>query len=85
MPRTRLQEKFCEEPIDWLKALMLYKINIRKSYGMKELAAETNIGYSNLRRLMAKVDTQDWSREQRRSVCRVLHITEEQLKATAHF
>lgn len=85
MPRTKLQEKFCEEPIDWLKALMLYKINAKEGYSMKELAADSGIGYANLRRLMSAVDTQDWKREQRRSVCRVLHISEEQLKATAHF
>lgn len=85
MPRVKLQEKFCEEPIDWLKALMLYKINVKKGYSMKELAADTGIEYANLRRLMAMVDTMDWNREQRKSVCRVLHISEEQLKATAHF
>ena len=85
MAYTKLQQKFCEEPIDWLKALMLYRINEREGYSMKELAADSGIGYSNLRRLMAMVDTMDWNREQRKSVCRVLHISEEQLKATAHF
>ena len=85
MPRVKLQEKFCEDPIDWLKALMLYKINAKEGYSLKELAADSGIGYSNLRRLMAAVDTMDWSREQRKSVCRVLRISEEQLKATAHF
>lgn len=85
MPRTKLQEKFCEDPIDWLKALMLYKVNAREGYNLKLLAADTGISYTVIRQLMAMKDTQDWSREQRRSVCRVLHITEEQLKATAHF
>lgn len=85
MPRTKLQEKFVEEPIDWLKALMLYKINVRKGYGLKDLSADTGISYTVIRQLMALKDTQDWSRDQRRNVCRVLHITEEQLKATAHF
>ena len=85
MAYTKLQQKFCEEPIDWLKALMLYRINEREGYSMKELAADSGIGYANLRRLMAMVDTMDWGREQRKSVCRALHISEEMLKATAHF
>lgn len=85
MPRTKLQDKFCEEPIDWLKALILYKVNAREGYSLKELAADAGVSYANLRRLVSRVDTMDWSREQRRSVCRVLHITEEQLRATAHF
>ena len=55
-----------------------------EGYSMKELAADSGIGYANLRRLMSAVDTQDWKREQRRSVCRVLHISEEQYKAMAH-
>lgn len=85
MPRTKLQDKFCEDPIDWLKALMLYKVNAREGYNLKKLAEDAGIGYTNMRKLMADVDTMDWGREQRRNVCRVLHITEEQLKATAHF
>ena len=83
MARSNLQNKFCEPPVDWFKALVLERINARPQYSMKKLADDSKINYSTLRKLMDK-DTQDWSKEQRRAVCRVLHITEEQYKHTAH-
>lgn len=84
MARTKLQDKYCEAPVDWLKALVLERVNVRPGYNLKSLAADSKIPYSTLRRLMG-MDTQDWSRAQRHSVCRALHISEAQLQQTAHF
>lgn len=83
MARTILQDKFCETPVDWLKALVLERVNARPKYSLSKLAVDSKINYSTLLKLMSK-DTQSWTRQQRSAICRALHITDEMYKQTAH-
>lgn len=75
MARTVMQDKFCEAPVDWFKALVLERVNARDNYNLTRLAADSKINYSTLRKLMDK-DSQTWTPAQRSAVCRTLHINE---------
>lgn len=70
MPRTKQDRK---PPVDLLKAVILER---KLVYGLtyEDLAESAKINATYLRKLMSKTNTDEWSPDVRRAVCRALGI-----------
>lgn len=72
MPRTKLSMRKAP-PVDYLKACMLErKLALKLNYD--EIAKAVGITPDYLRKLMTTKNTDDWSPDIRKSVCRELGI-----------
>lgn len=72
MPRTRLDRRR-DPPIDYVKAVMMErKLALHLTYD--DIAKSANITPDYLRKLMATKNTDEWSSDIRKAVCRTLGI-----------
>lgn len=73
MPRTKLTEKYCQNPpIDWLRAAVLERQAVL-GYDLKRLAVVGGISYEYMRKLI-RTSPWEWPTPVREKICRQLGI-----------